>query len=1134
MYSHRRIFYTVLAVVAWASGPLQAQTFTLTPLAPSAAASTDVAAPESAVRMASDYATDVLGDPWDFEQAGDYVYMFSEDPANPALSSWASLPTVANGRFLGTPRVSGPRLQLISEGVDGALNVVGRNGVHFPIDTSKYKRLSFRMRRSVMPTSGSAEVMEAVWFTQSNRNAGTMGLTFFLVRGYGGGSTNRYHNQSPVSPVNEQGSTGWHIYKVDLDGWQPAGGGPTWTDQAQIRGLRLALGNASSIIGSTVEIDWVRLTERGTALAQLSFTGFGGPVTVTARHVQTNDIIQVFPDNGTSATTFPNNSQFVWDYGFLSPGTWEVTATDGSKSVKSTLDVDPAPVLDVLDPDAKGGRDYGRSIVGDAYDMTNPQDILRDGKTGELNGVAFGEGGMTATTFGNSTTPLPDPHLYLLDDSTRRPGTERTLDASTYRHLTFTVEYDRKDLTFYPALLPDYGGIMRVIWRAAGKNGAPLTNTQDIFVLDGGPSTYSMDLGSFTQFDNCATCTLEPTEGRDLWQGLISTLRVDPYESNAQRWFRFADVRIAADDEPNANGFFQVKWSVADATFSREVSGPATPGSDATVTLYYDTDTIPTNGRVLIASGIAASAGSYNWNVAGLAPGRYFVQAVITDSAGNSQARYSGGPVRIATIFLPLTDSSGTGMPDAWRARYELSDPLDDADGDGVSNVDEFRQSTNPLVPNTWMLPEGATGFFREKIALANPDPTPANVTLTFLRKAPPGQPLPAPIVRDFTVLGYGRLTVTANDVGGLGSEEFSTVVTSTTGGVVAERTMSWGDFSYGGHTGKAVKAPRTRWYFAEGDANFFDTWILLANASSQTAAVTITYLLPGGGTIVRQYTVDPNSRYTVYANQVPGLAGKSFSGDISSNVPITVERAMYFSSDGRFWNGGHVAAAVEAPAVEWFVAEGRTGPFFDTFLLLANPSAQAAQVTTRLLLPGGVYRDVTKPLLPFSRENLWLDVELANLGFPDTDVSARVTSTNGVPIIVERAMYWPEVWAEAHASAGVTQTGTLWALADGELGGSLSYDTYILFANPNATDAIVKVKVLRASGTPTDFQFVVPANSRATQQASMIGAVAGEQFGLLVESINDIPIVVERAMYWNGGGQFWGGGTNETAVRLR
>lgn len=1118
-----------MAVAVFPALAAEAQQFTINPVGaqgPQAAA--------ASVRTAPDYSTDVLADPWDFDQAADYVYYFSHDPASPSQSAWQSVPTVQGGQFRGQSRVDRPRMQMIFEGIAGGLNVVGRNGVRFPIDSNKYRRLSFRMKRSAMPD----DWFWPMWFTQTNRGAG-MGTRVAPTKGFDN-RANAYVNQSKIA---DQGQANvWHIYKIDLDA--PVDAGQTAWNTTSVKGLSIDLGHSSQLIGATIDMDWVKLTQRGVALAQLNFSGFGGAVTVTARHTETNDVIQIFPDNGTTATTFSDNSSFTWDYGFLPPGTWVVTAARNSTSVTTTLVVDPAPYVTMLDPDAKGGREYGRTVVGDAYDMTNAEDLTRDGATRELSSIAFGADGLTATTTGSSGTncpgnPCPDPFVMLLDDSTKRPGTERTIDADVYRHLTFTMEYDHKELTFFqgpPAMAIEHGGLTRIVWRQLGhRDGLDLVATRDIFVLDGGPITYSMDLGAFRSPGNCDTCHLEvhASGNYDYWEGDIATFRIDPYESTVPRWFRLADVRIAADDEPNGNGFFVIRWQAPDATFTSGVAAASPTGSDATVALYYDSDTNPANGRVLIANA-AASAGLYNWSVANLSAGRYYVYATITDTAGNTMSAYSGGPVRIAAVIPPATDTSGTGMPDAWRAQYKVTDPAGDADSDGVTNLAEYQQATNPLVSNTWMLPEGATGFFTERIALANPDPTPANVTLTFLRKAPAGQATPAPIVRDYTVLGNGRLSVTANQVAGLSSEEFSTVITSQTGGVVVERTMFWGDLWYGGHTGKAVQAARTQWYLAEGNAGFFQTWILLANATNQDASVTITFLLPGGGTIVQTYPVAANSRNTVFANWVPGLAGKSFSADISSTVPITVERAMYFG-ETPFWAGGHVVSAVEAPALEWFVAEGRTGPFFDTFLLLANPEAAAANVTVRFLLPGGVYRDANYVLPAKSRTDLWLDDILeSQYGFTNTDVSARVTSTNGVPIIVERAMYWPAPWAESHGSAGVTNAGTLWALAEGELGSSRSFDSYILFANPSSLAATVKVTVLRASGVPSQVTFTVAANARATQQASMLGVQPNEQFGLLIESTNNVPIVVERAMYWNGGGQFWGGGSNETAFRLR
>jgi hypothetical protein len=38
----------------------------------------------------------------------------------------------------------------------------------------------------------------------------------------------------------------------------------------------------------------------------------------------------------------------------------------------------------------------------------------------------------------------------------------------------------------------------------------------------------------------------------------------------------------------------------------------------------------------------------------------------------------------------------------------------------------------------------------------------------------------------------------------------------------------------------------------------------------------------------------------------------------------------------------------------------------------------------------------------------------------------------------------------------------------------------------------------------------------------------------VLIESQNGVPIVVERAMYWDANGVHWSGGTNETGVKIR
>jgi hypothetical protein len=1061
-----------------------------------------------------DFATVVVGDPWDFSQRTDYVYMFSEDAAAPGQSSWSAVPTVAGGVLTGVARAAIPTMQIQFEGITGALNLVDRNGVRYPIDPARFNRLSFRMRRSVTPAANN-ETFEATWYKTTTRDASSVGGQLALTRGFTD-QIGRYVNQSPVA---SQTATSYHIYKLDLD--HPANALKYGASYAGlVRGLRVGLGNSGALVGATIDVDWVRLTERGAATMTLSWSGFGGAVTLTATRQGSGDVVQIFPDNGTRDTTFADNSNVVWDYGFLPPGVYTLTASGNGRTAQRTVTVDAAPVITVTEPDASGGLDFASSVLGDAWDLTNVQDVLRYGRLWQVSGEAYTESGLTGNTTGD------DPFVQMVDDWDDPPGSALGIDANRFRRLTFTIDYtDRKDLTGPVALGPQYGGVARVGWRRSDNNGGPYTVTQDLFPLDGGPVTYSIDLGSLrTPGDGSSLAHDLEAPATDFWQGAMGNLRIDINEAILPRSFKLSNVKLAADDAPNSYGFFTIKWIVADALFSSGLSDGG--GSDATVALYYDTDQNPTNGRTLIASGIPATAGQYGWNVAGLGAGAYYIYTEITDGVGNAQGRYSTGPLRITSTIPPPTDADGDGMADSWEAKYGLTSPSADADGDGIDNLTEYRNGTNPLLANTWYLSEGATGFFRERIALANPDADQADVTIRFLRES--GDP----VIRTYSVPPYGRVTVTVNDVAGLAQAAVSAVVTSTTGGVVVERTMLWDANYYGGHTGKGIAQPRTRWYLAEGEANFFSTYILLANATASTAQVTATYLLDTGSTVVRNYTVAANSRLTIYANDIPGVQGRAFSTTIDSTVPITVERAMYFTSGGRFWNGGTNAAAVEAPSTSWFVAEGRTGPFFDMFLLLANPNGSPASATVRYLRPGGAVVTRTYSLPATSRTTVWVDAEP---GLGDTEVSASISAT--LPIIVERAMYWPgsfTSWYEAHASAAVTTTGTRWALAEGEYGGNLNFQTWILLANPSASEAAVRLTALRTSGQPVSIDFTIPANSRVSKSAGDLGLGSGERFGVLAEALNGVPIVVERAMYWNAAGQFWGGGTNETAVKLR
>ena len=139
-------------------------------------------------------------------------------------------------------------------------------------------------------------------------------------------------------------------------------------------------------------------------------------------------------------------------------------------------------------------------------------------------------------------------------------------------------------------------------------------------------------------------------------------------------------------------------------------------------------------------------------------------------------------------------------------------------------------------------------------------------------------------------------------------------------------------------------------------DAARFSLFYLLQNPGDTPANVTVRYLLQAAGSapIERTYIVAPRSRYTIGVHDDPALANQELSAAVfTDGTPIVVERAMYRSGP-RLFEAGAAATAAPAPATSWYFAEGATGPYFDEFLLLANPGPTSVTATVNYLLPDG------------------------------------------------------------------------------------------------------------------------------------------------------------------------------------
>jgi len=313
------------------------------------------------------------------------------------------------------------------------------------------------------------------------------------------------------------------------------------------------------------------------------------------------------------------------------------------------------------------------------------------------------------------------------------------------------------------------------------------------------------------------------------------------------------------------------------------------------------------------------------------------------------------------------------------------------------ANADQWSAPGVSAASTTWYLAEGYTGLtFKEYITVLNPNLTPAVVTLHLL----PFNGKPARAFT-YTVAAQTELFVRVNDL--MPRLSLSAIVTASQP-IIAQRMMTFGTGGFGAHAKLGTTLSSANWYFAEGSTlNNFETFLTVLNPNPVLpASVTASYFSRDGASLGSQtIVIDPLHRGNFKLNDY--VHSSAISTIVSANVPVVVERPMYFGPPNGGPTGGSDVFGRNGTGTNWAFPEGNTASMRE-FLLLLNPSGTTAQVAVTFYTTSGTTVTTHVTVTPFTRLNIDVNRDVPNL--PAGDHGVVVQSSNNVGIVVEQSIY--------------------------------------------------------------------------------------------------------------------------------
>src|SRR5581483_6213045 len=270
----------------------------------------------------------------------------------------------------------------------------------------------------------------------------------------------------------------------------------------------------------------------------------------------------------------------------------------------------------------------------------------------------------------------------------------------------------------------------------------------------------------------------------------------------------------------------------------------------------------------------------------------------------------------------------------------------------------------------------------------------------------------------------------------------------------------------------------------------------------------TLALHLPAG------FDPDTDTVFTLIDNDGADAVSGTFAG-LAEGATFTVGR-FTFKISYVGGTGNDVTLTVAAVSQDYLLTEGADSSFFTTDILLANPNGIAAPIHLTFRKEDGT--TVTKDDTLAAMSHKFLRVNTVT-GMESTAFSTIVSSTTGLPLVVERTMSWDRTGYGAHSEHATDGTANSWYFAEGSQG---FFHTYLLLANPQSLPNTATVQYLIEGGAPVTRTYPLAATSRFTVDVGADAALVNQSFGMIVTFAQ--PGAAERAMYFGDVPLFNGG----------